>query len=582
MELCVRMQFLLIGLLLQLGICSNKVQRYNPNTDFLLHEAGGITTAPKRDYVAEFPSLKPSSSTQQQSRTTQNLNTNSGTTLKPQSPKRDYVAEFPSLKPSSSTLEQSRTTQNLNTNSGTTLKPQSPKRDYVAPQFPLSKQTPANTHKTTSPQQNITPYPNNNLSPTFKPSSMPKRDYVAPQFPTLKPTQDSSKKSSTNVKDLINFYDNINKDNNNNPRKPSYSSILQGSTAVTPSTPLATHLPQKTTPTTKTPMSFSSVVAGTTKHTTINPTQATPHAQKPTIPNSGKNTQPTGRPVLPSSILNNNKNTNQTSGLNIVSDAELQVLSEELLRKDINNAAKYVTINYQGKTTSQSKEDNAPQPLLTIASEAWNIPTIQKFVPLLDNYERDTLVNEYVTAQERIEENTFMDAIMSTTVIRHLMNFFKEKGYVMPDPRQQRDFLKQLWFGLYSRGKGKISSSGFEHVFVSELKNGEVSGLHNWIYFSKEETANRINYLGYLKYVEINDKGVVMKFHFNQQGVDKPVNSMFIGTSPELEIALYTLCFVTRVGEDCHLKLGNKDVNILTHNFRYRSKSYIGSAFPQI
>lgn len=35
-----------------------------------------------------------------------------------------------------------------------------------------------------------------------------------------------------------------------------------------------------------------------------------------------------------------------------------------------------------------------------------------------------------------------------------------------------------MWFGLYSRGKGKISSSGFEHVFVSELKNGEVSGIN--------------------------------------------------------------------------------------------------------
>lgn len=30
--------------------------------------------------------------------------------------------------------------------------------------------------------------------------------------------------------------------------------------------------------------------------------------------------------------------------------------------------------------------------------------------------------------QERNEENDFMDAIMSTSVIRHLMNFLKVKG----------------------------------------------------------------------------------------------------------------------------------------------------------
>lgn len=77
-------------------------------------------------------------------------------------------------------------------------------------------------------------------------------------------------------------------------------------------------------------------------------------------------------------------------------------------------------------------------------------------------------------------------------------------------------------------------------------------------------------------------KGTVLKLHFNQQGVDKPVDSMFIGTSPELEIALYTLCFVARADNDCKLKLAGKDVDIVTHTFRYRSKNLIGSAYPQI
>lgn len=43
-------------------------------------------------------------------------------------------------------------------------------------------------------------------------------------------------------------------------------------------------------------------------------------------------------------------------------DEELRQFSEALLRKDVNNAGKYVTINYQAKTTSRSQIDEAPLP----------------------------------------------------------------------------------------------------------------------------------------------------------------------------------------------------------------------------
>lgn len=45
-----------------------------------------------------------------------------------------------------------------------------------------------------------------------------------------------------------------------------------------------------------------------------------------------------------------------------VTDDELREFSEELLKKDTNNAAKYVTINVQGMTSSRSSRDEAPEP----------------------------------------------------------------------------------------------------------------------------------------------------------------------------------------------------------------------------
>ncbi|XP_045445744.1 endoribonuclease CG2145-like [Melitaea cinxia] len=525
---------------------STRDQRHNPINDFLLHEAGGIPSNDKNNnYNANFPSLPSSKPIQ----STPNTNINYISSTKPQpSGKRDYVApQRPTVVPSST----SKPPVNSFTNTGTTSL--SPKRDYVAPQFPTLKPIGTQSHQSTS---NTTPMPR----------GPPKRDYVAPPSNHGNPQPTTGK-----VKDLINLYDSISTGGTAPSQKPSYSSVLLPKGDKVP-TQHGNHDSTVSTANTPKPISFSSVISGSNKPTSP--------PSKPGVSNN--NLQPTNRPgspVLPSTIVNNQ---GQNSNSNGPSDVELQTLSEELLRKDVNNAAKYITVNYQEKTTGISKDDKAPLPLLTIAPEVWNITTIQKMLPLLDNYERDTSDNEHVTAQERNEENAFLDAIMSTTVIRHLMSFLKDKGYVTPDPKQQRDYLKQMWFGLYSRGKGKISSSGFEHVFVSELKNLEVLGLHNWIYFSKEESANRINYLGYLKYVTFNNKGAILKMHMNQQGVDKPINSMFIGTSPELEIALYTLCYVTRVDNDCNLKLDSKDIKIITYNYRYRSKNYIGSAFPQI
>lgn len=57
---------------------------------------------------------------------------------------------------------------------------------------------------------------------------------------------------------------------------------------------------------------------------------------------------------------------------------------------------------------------------------------------------------------------------------------------------------------------------------------------------------------------------------------------MFIGTSPELEVALYTVCFELRANVDCPIQLNNKLANIKTYAFTYRGKNSIGSAFPEI
>ncbi|KAJ6636228.1 Endoribonuclease [Pseudolycoriella hygida] len=269
--------------------------------------------------------------------------------------------------------------------------------------------------------------------------------------------------------------------------------------------------------------------------------------------------------------------------IEIASNSELEVLTEELFNKEASSLFEKIAIDYQGRTQSSALTDEAPRPLLTVnETDLESINSIKLIRKLYNNYELDTMTNEYVTPLEKKEENDFVDAIMATSVMRHAMTFLQQKGKVTPDPKTHRDLLKRLWFSLYSRGRGRIGSSAFEHVFLSETKNGSITGLHNWVYFHDEEEAGRADYKGWLKKVELGRKGAIVKYRFSHNNINKPVNAMFIGTSPELEVALYTVCFEVRPDKECPISLGGNKLLIRTHTFRYRGKVLIGSAFPEI
>ncbi|XP_001607440.2 poly(U)-specific endoribonuclease homolog [Nasonia vitripennis] len=268
---------------------------------------------------------------------------------------------------------------------------------------------------------------------------------------------------------------------------------------------------------------------------------------------------------------------------NTITDDDLEKLSEALFIKDVNNANKYITLNLQKQTTGQSPKDEAPQPLFQVKPEALQISTIQKVLSIYDNYKLDTRENEYISPAQRQEESLLVDTFLSTNVMSMAMRFLADKGFVKKDYYDYKDTLRGMWFNLYSRGEGKIGSAGFEHVFLTELKLGtELSGLHNWIYFNAEELKKRLDYLGYIKKVDLGNKGAIVKAHVKFNGIDKPVTTFFIGTSPELEMALYTVCFFARPDANCPVSLGGTKFNIVTHKFRYRGRDLIGSAYPEI
>nr|XP_019934254.1 PREDICTED: poly(U)-specific endoribonuclease-C-like [Paralichthys olivaceus] len=248
------------------------------------------------------------------------------------------------------------------------------------------------------------------------------------------------------------------------------------------------------------------------------------------------------------------------SGLNASRPAvnqELSNLFNELWTLDVNRLTPGVdyTIDVQGRASFVSQgsnvvQDHASQPLFSNVNEIklQNATTTSRFMKLLDNYERATGVTERVTTEEQREINLFLDAVLQTAVMKRAHQYLVSKGKSNSDSRLFKNQLKLIWFNLYHRQRNTgLDSSGFEHVFVGETKSGtEIVGFHNWIQFYLQEKNSHLDYKGYkARHNDLPDQDDhVLNLQFSWHSIVKPVGSAFIGTSPEFEMALFTVIFL--------------------------------------
>lgn len=264
-------------------------------------------------------------------------------------------------------------------------------------------------------------------------------------------------------------------------------------------------------------------------------------------------------------------------------EEELFELTESMLEADENNCTRYFRWNVQDRR--EGCEDVNEEPLFTdVDTEAiFNVPTVKTLMALHDNYEPCVSDEEEVTREEIQEERDFIDSIVETRPMEIAREFMIKKGLISDNLMSFKRFLHRMWFAMYPRARRNKGSCAFEHVFLGEVKNGKVNGFHNWIFFLTEEMKGEVNYYGFNYILPFRGrKGAVIKTVFEWEGLLKPVSGIFLGLSPEMEMALYTLVTLLKPDEPCTVSLGGKTVDIMTHIYRYNGKKYLGTAFPDL
>ncbi|KAH7727950.1 Protein K02A11.3 [Aphelenchoides avenae] len=177
---------------------------------------------------------------------------------------------------------------------------------------------------------------------------------------------------------------------------------------------------------------------------------------------------------------------------------------------------------------------------------------------------------------KRGEVSAFLNAVYQTRLWKGFYQFLKSHGHPYArDEGTLKDTVKQLWFDSYSRARGVADTSGFEHVFMGEAKNGEVSGMHNWVtfYLRERNSSDEFDYKGFV----VKRFNVMAAVRYEWRRLSKPGGTFLIGTSPEFDLLLYTTCFLARRGRStCNLDFEGCPLTITSYDLIQQNQVYVG------
>ncbi|XP_067659981.1 uridylate-specific endoribonuclease-like [Haliotis asinina] len=236
-----------------------------------------------------------------------------------------------------------------------------------------------------------------------------------------------------------------------------------------------------------------------------------------------------------------------------------------------------ITINLGNHAISGKTTDVSQDNLFTHVNTApLSKPIYKALMELWDNYIPTRGASDLVSINDKAEIDNFLDLAMASPVMETTYNYLVDQHIFSGSKTVFRDKIFSLWFEPYSRSGGSSKdSSGFEHVFVGEYKSSIVEGFHSWLRFYSEEQAGHANYLGYLKKVGPQ----MVEFSFIWNGHFKKIDSFIVGSSPVFDMALATICILTRPNMSCSYTLNGYHFNIKQYDEAHTSGVQVATAY---
>ncbi|XP_014210375.1 poly(U)-specific endoribonuclease homolog [Copidosoma floridanum] len=198
----------------------------------------------------------------------------------------------------------------------------------------------------------------------------------------------------------------------------------------------------------------------------------------------------------------------------------------------------------------------------TVKPEAFEIPTIKSFLSIYQKYYQKSGVEKIETKVELNDQKLLIETFLNTTVLSTAMGFLGEKGFVKNDFDEYKKSLRNLWFEPYNAFVHRFFGHRTPRFSTPDYSKGRT--FSNWITMHLEEKKQKmvknVSPMMTQSLKSYNGENTAITFHFykifgNQTLESLPTKTMCIllGTSPELEMALYTVCAYMSLDGHCNI-----------------------------
>jgi poly(U)-specific endoribonuclease len=262
-------------------------------------------------------------------------------------------------------------------------------------------------------------------------------------------------------------------------------------------------------------------------------------------------------------------------------DPNLQALVDKMWSIDEDKAQPGdIVLDWGNKVSGSS--DTSQNPLFKSVNEKLFDRPVYK--DLITIYNDSLFVPQVCTAEapmsglRKAQLDKYLQLLSNTSVFQEAYKYLQTQGKGGSD---FQDFYKNtlfpLWFGTYSRCKGPLGSSGWEHVYSGEWKGEEVDGQHNWVRYYLLEKAGQINYHGYFSH----ENDLIGTFQYKWNSYLKKEGGFFISTSPPFDLAVLTTCVLVHSGGNaCKFNVDGNYIVVTTYHQSCAAGTCLSTAYP--